>query len=38
LIWNLSAYSEIDGVLGMSFLKHFQVEIKHDEQVLILTK
>jgi clan AA aspartic protease (TIGR02281 family) len=38
LIWNLSSYSEIDGVLGMSFLKHFQVEIKHDEQLLILTK
>jgi clan AA aspartic protease (TIGR02281 family) len=38
LVWNLSAYSEIDGILGKSFLKHFQVAIKHDEQVLVLTK
>jgi len=24
--------------VGMSFLKHFQVEIKSDEQLVVLTK
>jgi tetratricopeptide (TPR) repeat protein len=38
LIWNLSDYPGIDGFLGMSFLKHFQVEIKYDEQLFVLTR
>lgn len=38
LIWNLSDYPGIDGFLGMSFLKHFQVEIREQERLLILTK
>ena len=38
LIWNLSDYPGVDGFLGMSFLKHFQVEIKEQERLLVLTK
>jgi Tfp pilus assembly protein PilF len=37
LIWDFSEMPQIDGVLGMSFLKHFQVEIQHEEQLLQLT-
>lgn len=38
LIWNLSAYPEIEGLLGMSFLKHFRVEINYNDQLFVLTK
>jgi hypothetical protein len=38
LIWDFSDYPQIDGVLGMSFLKHFQVEIKYEDQLFVLTK
>ena len=38
LLWDFSQYPGIDGVVGMTFLKHFQVEIKTDEQLVILTK
>lgn len=38
LIWNLSEYPGIDGFLGMTFLKHFQVEIKEQERLVVLTK
>lgn len=38
LIWNLSEYPGIDGFLGMTFLKHFQVEIKEQERLIVLTK
>ena len=38
LLWDFSGYPGIDGVVGMTFLKHFQVEIKLDEQLVILTK
>ena len=36
LIWNLAAYPDLDGVLGRSFLKHFQLEFRHDEHLLVL--
>jgi tetratricopeptide (TPR) repeat protein len=36
LIWDFSEMPQIDGVLGMSFLKHFQVEILYEEQLLQL--
>ncbi len=38
LIWNLSTYPEVDGLLGRSFLKHFQVEIDYADQLFVLTK
>ncbi len=38
LIWDLSEYPGIDGFLGMTFLRHFQVEIKEQERLVILTK
>ncbi len=38
LIWNLSEYPEIDGLLGMNFLKHFRVEINYADQLFVLTK
>ncbi|PIE35439.1 hypothetical protein CSA56_04205 [candidate division KSB3 bacterium] len=38
VIWDLSRYPGIDGFLGKSFLKHFQVEIKNAERLFILTK
>lgn len=38
LIYDLSEAEQIDGVLGMSFLKHFQVEIRDDQQLFVLTK
>lgn len=38
LIWNLSAYPEVNGLLGMSFLKHFQMEIDSADQLFVLTK
>ena len=38
LIWDFSSSPQIDGVLGISFLKHFQVEIKDNEQLFVLTK
>jgi Tfp pilus assembly protein PilF len=38
LIWDLSGIPNVDGVLGRSFLKYFQVEMKPDEQLFVLTK
>ncbi len=38
LVWNLSAYPGIDGLLGQSFLKHFRMEINYNEQLFLLTK
>lgn len=38
VIWNLSDYPGIDGILGKSFLKHFRVEIRYNERLFILTK
>lgn len=38
LIWNLSEYPGIDGFLGMTFLRHFQIEIKEQERLVVLTK
>ena len=38
LVWNLSEYPGIDGFLGKSFLKHFQLDVKYDEQLVILTR
>lgn len=36
LIWDFSETPQIDGVLGMSFLKHFQVETQSEEELLVL--
>ncbi len=38
LIWNLSGYPGVDGVLGNSFLKHFEMEINYADQLFVLTK
>jgi Tfp pilus assembly protein PilF len=38
LMWDLSSYPGLDGVVGMTFLHHFQVEIKSHEQLVVLTK
>lgn len=38
VIWDLSRYPGVDGFLGRSFLKHFQLDINYDEQLFILTK
>lgn len=38
IIWDFSDAPQIDGVLGKSFLKHFQVDIQYDHQLLVLTK
>ncbi|MBD3309467.1 tetratricopeptide repeat protein [candidate division KSB3 bacterium] len=38
LVWSLSDYPGVDGLLGRSFLKHFQVDIHDDQHLLVLTK
>lgn len=38
LIWDFSEVPNIDGVLGKSFLKHFQVDMQPQHQLVILTK
>ena len=38
LIWDLSDYPQIEGVLGISYLKHFQVELNTKDHLFILTK
>ena len=38
LIGDLSRYPGIDGFLGNNFLKHFNLEIKHEDHLFILTK
>lgn len=38
LIWDFSEFPELDGVLGKTFLKHFQVDIHPEHQLLVLTR
>lgn len=38
LIWDFSDSPQIDGVLGKSFLKHFQIDLQPQHQLVVLTR